>query len=90
MGNVFKDEMPPIPREAPEARPEPFSWQLVDGAEVWTDNSAVIANLSDPPIIEGLLREGEVASVVGGAKSCKTWFSLALALAVATGEPFLV
>ena len=71
------------------AVPEAFRWEIQDGAESWTSNSAIVANLSDPPIIEGLLRESEVASVVGGAKSCKTWFSLGLALAVAKGETFL-
>lgn len=70
-------------------KPKPFPWSIMSGADSWTDNSAIIGNLSDPPIVEGLLREGEVASVVGGAKSCKTWFSLALGIAVATGDPFL-
>lgn len=77
---LFGDDLQPI---------QPFAWNLADGAESWTDNAAVIAALSDPPIIEGLLREGEVASVVGGAKSCKTWFSLAFGLAVARGVDFL-
>jgi len=62
---------------------------LTDGGNAWTGDPAEIANLSDPPIIEGLLREREVATVVGAAKTAKTWFSLALALSVASGDPFL-
>jgi hypothetical protein len=68
---------------------EPFAWNLTDGGNAWTGDPAEIANLSDPPIIEGLLREREVATVVGAAKTAKTWFSLALALSVASGDPFL-
>lgn len=78
------------PKVEPEAKPlPPFSWQLMDGAEMWTDNSSVIGTMSDPPIIDGMLRNSEVASIVGGAKSCKTWFALRLGLAVATGDDFL-
>jgi hypothetical protein len=78
----------PAHRGAPLPR-EPFAWHLTDGADAWTGDAAEIAGLSDPPIIEGLLREREVATVVGAAKTAKTWFSLALALAVANGDPFL-
>lgn len=66
-----------------------FEWEIQDGGAQWTRAPDEIADMSDPMIIEGMLREGEVTSVVGGAKSCKTWFSLALALAVARGEAFL-
>jgi len=74
-------------KQAP--KPEPFKWNITHGAETWTHDAAEIASLSDPPIIEGLLREREVGSVVGAAKTSKTWFTLALALAVASGEDFL-
>lgn len=68
---------------------QPFAWHVCNGADGWTSNSAEIANLSDPPIIEGLLREREVATVVGAAKTAKTWFSLDLGLKVSAGAPFL-
>jgi hypothetical protein len=68
---------------------KPFAWTLTHGADAWTNDPAKIAALSDPAIIEGLLREREVGTVVGAAKTAKTWFALALALAVAKGEPFL-
>lgn len=68
---------------------KPFAWTLTDGAETWTNDPMKISALSDPAIIEGLLREREVGSVIGAAKTAKTWFSLALALAVASGEDFL-
>jgi RecA-family ATPase len=45
--------------------------------------------LSDPPIIEGMLREREVAAIVASPKSCKTWIAMDLALSVAAGTPFL-
>lgn len=88
--NAWK-EPPPVSDEPdkPQAKPEPFKWSIAHGADTWTHNPEEIATLSDPAIIEGLLREREVGSVVGAAKTSKTWFSLALALAVASGEPFL-
>ena len=67
----------------------PFKWGLVHGVETWTDDSETIGSLSDPAIIEGLLREREVGAVIGAAKTSKTWFTLALALAVARGDDFL-
>ena len=69
--------------------PQPFRWHVCAGADGWTDDPGTIATLSDPAIIEGLLREREVATVVGAAKTAKTWFSLDLALKVAAGVPFL-
>lgn len=89
-GTAWK-EPPPVAEDAPQARPqpEPFKWTITHGAETWTHDPQEIAALSDPPIIEGLLREREVGSVVGAAKTSKTWFSLALALSVASGDPFL-
>lgn len=80
---------PPDPDKHEAATPKPFQWKIESGAEAWTCDSATLEGLSDPPIIEGLLREREVGSVVGAAKTAKTWYSLALALAVAKGEDFL-
>jgi hypothetical protein len=82
--------LPPISAdEDPQPARCPFEWTISDGADRWTDDAAEIAQLSDSPIIEGLLREKEVATVVGAAKTAKTWFSLALALNVSAGTPFL-
>lgn len=67
----------------------PFDWRLTHAADSWTDNSDQIAALSDPPIIEGLLRERELGSIVGAAKTQKTWFGLGLGLHVAEGREFL-
>jgi hypothetical protein len=77
------------PADTPQAAPAPFKWNVTHGAETWTKDAGEIARMSDRPIVEGLLREREVASVIGAAKTSKTWFTLALALAVSKGEPFL-
>ncbi|MEI6605022.1 MAG: AAA family ATPase [Verrucomicrobiota bacterium] len=69
--------------------PQPFKWGVCSGADSWTNDPVKISNMSDPPIIEGLLRVKEVATVVGAAKTAKTWFALYLALMVAAGERFL-
>lgn len=42
-----------------------------------------------PPIIEGLLREGETANIVSATKVGKSWLTLNLVLAVAHGLPWL-
>lgn len=42
-----------------------------------------------PPVIEGLLREGEVINIVAPPKVGKTWLVHSLALAVAAGTPWL-
>jgi hypothetical protein len=72
-----------------QAKPKPFEWSLTHGSDTWTKDPSEIANLSDAPIIEGLLREREVGSVIGAAKTQKTWFSLALAISVSQGGRFL-
>lgn len=92
MGDVFENEYTRLdgaPAPSSGSQPTPFQWSIMDGGEAWTGNAAIIGKLSDPPIIDRLLREGEVASVVGGAKSCKTWFALALGVAVSQGREFL-
>jgi hypothetical protein len=76
--------------QAPDTQvPQPFHFALVDAGDVWTSDPAQIARLSDPTIVDGLLREKEVATVIGAAKTAKTWFTLALALAIADGAEFL-
>jgi hypothetical protein len=82
-------DLVPVDTGIPVSKPEPFAWSITSGAETWTGNAAEIEALSDPAIIEGMLREREVGSVVGAAKTAKTWFTLALALAVAKGDEFL-
>ena len=42
-----------------------------------------------PPVIEGLLREGETMNVISAPKIGKSWLVIDLALAVATGRPWL-
>jgi len=42
-----------------------------------------------PPVIIGLLRQGETMNLVAPPKTGKSWLVLALAMAVATGRPWL-
>lgn len=42
-----------------------------------------------PPVIENLLREGETMNVIASPKTGKSWLVLDLAIAVATGRPWL-
>ena len=42
-----------------------------------------------PPVIEGLLREGETMNVIASPKTGKSWLTIDLAIAVATGRPWL-
>ena len=42
-----------------------------------------------PPIIHGLLREGETMNIIASPKTGKSWLVLDLAIAVATGRPWL-
>jgi len=42
-----------------------------------------------PPVIHGLLREGETMNVIAAPKTGKSWLTLDLAIAVATGNPWL-
>lgn len=41
------------------------------------------------PIIDGLLRSGETMNIIAGPKTGKSWLMIDLALAVATGRPWL-
>jgi len=68
---------------------EPFKFSLVDASEVWTDDALKIAALSDLAIVDGLLREKEVAAIIGAAKTAKTWFGMSLAVSIASGAEFL-
>lgn len=42
-----------------------------------------------PPLVEGVLRLGEVANVIAGPKTNKSWLVGDLSLSVATGRPWL-
>lgn len=42
-----------------------------------------------PPVIEGLLREGETMNVIAAPKAGKSWLASDLAIAVTTGRPWL-
>lgn len=42
-----------------------------------------------PPVIHGLLREGETMNIIASPKTGKSWLTLDLAVAVATGRPWL-
>jgi len=42
-----------------------------------------------PPVIEGLLRQGETMNVIAPSKTGKSWLVIDLALAIATGRPWL-
>lgn len=41
------------------------------------------------PVIHGLLREGETMNLIAAPKTGKSWLTLDLAIAVATGQPWL-
>jgi hypothetical protein len=43
----------------------------------------------DPPIIEGLVREGETINIVSVSKVGKSWLTLGLGFCVVTGQPWL-
>jgi len=73
----------------PTRKIEKFKWSIEDAAEGWTKDPQTMANLSDPAIIEDMLREREITSLIGASKTCKTWFGLGLALAVAKGGEFI-
>lgn len=42
-----------------------------------------------PPVVEGLLRQGEVANIIAASKVGKSWLAYGVALSVATGRPWL-
>ncbi len=42
-----------------------------------------------PPVVDGLLREGETANIISASKVGKSWLSNSLALSIATGRTWL-
>jgi hypothetical protein len=75
--------------EVADINPSAFRLTPVDAGGGWTKDQLSLRKLSDPQIIEGMLREKEIAAIVASPKSCKTWIAMDLALAVAAGRPFL-
>lgn len=43
----------------------------------------------NPPIIEGLIREGETCNVIANSKAGKSWLGYGMALSVIMGQPWL-
>ena len=44
---------------------EPFDWQVLSAREMWVPDADAIRALDSPTIIDGMLREGEVVSLIG-------------------------
>lgn len=78
------DTLPP-----PPGIPPGYKWELQDASAEWTNDPAEIEAMSASPIIHGLLRDGDAATIVGGAKTQKSWLALHMGICVATGNPFL-
>lgn len=75
--SAFITEPPPTPTSPVEPSPLPVR-----------DLVAAYPQLR-PPVIHGLLREGETMNVIASPKTGKSWLTLDLAIAVATGRPWL-
>ena len=75
--------------EPKKTKVEPFNWQMLSAKEMWIPDKDGIRALDAPTIIDGMLREGEVVSLIGGAKTYKTWIAIAMANAVASGTSFI-
>lgn len=57
----------------------------------WRNASDLIAQFPEqrPHVISGLLRQGEVGTIVSGSKARKTWLMMGLAVTVTAGELWL-
>jgi len=75
--SAFITERPPSPTNPVEPSPLPVR-----------DLVAAYPQLR-PPVIHGLLRAGETMNVIASPKTGKSWLTLDLAIAVATGRPWL-
>lgn len=84
MPDARMETLPPPPGVSPG-----YAWEIQDASVAWTDDTAEIEAMSAPPIIHGLLRDGDAATIVGGAKTQKSWLALRLGICVATGISFL-
>jgi len=75
----FITEKPPSPSPEQVIHPAPLSvGELVDAHPELRR-----------PVIHGLLREGETMNLIASPKTGKSWLTLDLAIAVATGRPWL-
>lgn len=66
-----------------------FDWSLQRASDIWTDDPDEIEAMSAPPLIDGIVRRGELLLVVGGAKTWKTWMGIHMACAIDAGSEFL-
>ncbi len=73
---------PHVPQPTPP--PSPLVFDPISASDLIRD----YPNLR-PVVIEGLLREGETMNVVASPKTGKSWLVHALALSVASGQPWL-
>jgi Bifunctional DNA primase/polymerase, N-terminal/AAA domain/Primase C terminal 1 (PriCT-1) len=79
----------PHPASVPQASPSPFGGDDVPSALIPFRELRGKCRSLRPPVIDGLLRQGEIMNVVAAPKSRKSWLANDAALAVATGRPWL-
>lgn len=65
--------------------------QLEAGENKWLNGVTFIDThpVLAPAVIDGLLRKGETANIIGSTKAGKSWMILGLALSIAQGRPWL-
>ena len=86
----FEQALVTADHDAPDIGEIPgFEFHPICAADGWTKDPSALRRLSDPAIIQGMLREREAGTIIGGAKTSKTWIALAIAIAVSDGKPFL-
>jgi len=61
--------------------PPPVAMDAAEALDLYPD--------LQPPLIHGLLRQGETMNVIAASKAKKSWLVLDLALSLATGQPWL-
>ncbi len=85
-GDAYEGEPPPEPPLGYDDQPppEPAMFVPIDVCDLMTKFPDM-----RPPIIEGLLREGEILNLIAATKIGKSWLSIFLAYAVALGMPWL-
>ncbi len=76
----------------------PGEAEIPEKAVEKTDNGAILKPLNqlinnftglNPPVIHGLLREGETMNIIASPKVGKSWFAMRLAVSVASGIDWL-
>ncbi len=72
------------PPGAPDPAPDPEPLPIISAGQLLDTYREL-----RPPVIEGLLRAGETMNVIAPSKVGKSWLTLDLALAVATGRAWL-